>query len=417
MSCQTIQATVQIITPVAGTQLSDQEISEAASALSGYSTAHRNFTAGDYFDIPAAPSGVSSEWPLLMRSPLAWTPTSIAEYGNFIFCLSQGQKEEVTQALNFFKGLHLDARYINPKTFPLPSLATRLRGVSHDLYYGKGFVIIRGLDPNEFSKEDNALVFLGISSHIAPQHGAQTKQGHMMVHVVNADSTIAPLESRQSLYTNLAQPFHSDVFSEILALQTMGCSVEGGDSLVVSSWAIYNELASTRPDVIRTLAAADWPFDTYGQDPPYYQRPLLFYQDNRIILNFSRRLLVGSDAFPRSAGIPSLSLVQSEALEAVNTAAEKNQVRIKMEAGDLRFINNLAMLHARDSFENDDKCQRHLVRLWLRDPENSWRIPLPLHDDWARVYGNQVTMEGKWPVGLHLTREQVVDRQASCGQG
>ena len=33
-----------------------------------------------------------------------------------------------------------------------------------------------------------------------------------------------------------------------------------------------------------------------------------------------------------------------------------------------------------------DIRRRHLVRLWLRDPENAWKTPGALQERWDRVY-------------------------------
>ena len=42
-------------------------------------------------------------------------------------------------------------------------------------------------------------------------------------------------------------------------------AVEGGESHLASCAQVYNEIASTRPDVIHTLARPTWIFDKYGQ--------------------------------------------------------------------------------------------------------------------------------------------------------
>lgn len=44
-------------------------------------------------------------------------------------------------------------------------------------------------------------------------------------------------------------------------MQMRAEAAEGGDHLLASSWAVYNELAATRPDIIRTLATPNWYFD------------------------------------------------------------------------------------------------------------------------------------------------------------
>lgn len=30
--------------------------------------------------------------------------------------------------------------------------------------------------------------------------------------------------------------------------------------------------------------------------------------------------------------------------------------------------------------------RRHLIRLWLRDPENAWQTPAALKERWGRIY-------------------------------
>jgi hypothetical protein len=39
---------------------------------------------------------------------------------------------------------------------------------------------VRGLDPDDFSQEDNVVIFLGISSYIGPKRGRQDEEGNML---------------------------------------------------------------------------------------------------------------------------------------------------------------------------------------------------------------------------------------------
>jgi hypothetical protein len=97
-----------------------------------------------------------------------------------------------------------------------------------------------------------------------------------------------------------------------------------------------------------------------------------------IILNFSRRHITGSQHTPRTKGIPPISEAQAEALDAVHFLAEKHELRTTMAPGDLRFFNNLALMHRRDAFEDDSNNSRHLIRLWLRNEEKAWDLPSTL---------------------------------------
>lgn len=77
-------------------------------------------------------------------------------------------------------GLGLDGGDLSPGNFPLPTLKGKLGGLSRDLYDGRGFCVVRGIDPEVYAVEDLTLVYLGIQSHIADQRGRQDKRGNML---------------------------------------------------------------------------------------------------------------------------------------------------------------------------------------------------------------------------------------------
>ena len=45
-----------------------------------------------------------------------------------------------------------------------------------------------------------------------------------------------------------------------MSLFALNTAASGGESKLASSWRVYNELAETRPDLIRTLSE-NWDFD------------------------------------------------------------------------------------------------------------------------------------------------------------
>jgi hypothetical protein len=50
----------------------------------------------------------------------------------------------------------------------------RLQKVSDEIFQGRGLAILRGLNPDLFSIEDNVIIHAGISSYIAPLRGNQS---------------------------------------------------------------------------------------------------------------------------------------------------------------------------------------------------------------------------------------------------
>lgn len=118
-----------------------------------------------------------------------------------------------------------------------------------------------------------------------------------------------------------------------------------------------------------------------------------------MILNFSRRLLTGHTTLePRSPNIPNLTEAQAEALDAVHFIAVEKQKKLPMEEGDIRFINNMGLVHGRDAFFDHDGSElskRHLLRLWLHNEEKIWKLPPALQLIWDRVFADDERV-GRW---------------------
>ena len=122
--------------------------------------------------------------------------------------------------------------------------------------------------------------------------------------------------------------------------------------------------------------------------PRFQCRPVIFYHEQRLIMNFGRAALMGSASNPRPADLPGLSSIQVEALDAIESIAKATQLEMQTMQGDIHFINNLAVLHRREGFVNGPASdqRRHLVRMRLRDDALGWAIPEDLTRDWTRAF-------------------------------
>ena len=47
-----------------------------------------------------------------------------------------------------------------------------------------------------------------------------------------------------------------------MALYVLDTAAIGGSSLIASSWAVYNDIAKNRPDMIAELASKEWVHNT-----------------------------------------------------------------------------------------------------------------------------------------------------------
>jgi hypothetical protein len=93
--------------------------------------------------------------------------------------------------------------------------------------------------------------------------------------------------------------------------------------------------------------------------------------------------LVGDPQF----ALDPLTEKQSEALDMVLHLAEKYELAITMQSGDITFVNNLSNMHRRRPFEDKGRSKRHLLRLWLHNDDLAWDLPDELTSCWNAVFG------------------------------
>lgn len=136
---------------------------------------------------------------------------------------------------------------------------------------------------------------------------------------------------------------------------------------------------------------------------PYTTRPLLYHQPataskpERIVIQYARRYFTGFLAQPRSPDIPPITEAQAEALDALHFTAARECASLDFRKGDVQYINNLSVFHARNGFTDEVGRERHLLRLWLRDEHFAWETPRPLGERWERVYGGLEPGEEVFP--------------------
>jgi hypothetical protein len=221
-----------------------------------------------------------------LHSDLNWDGESIGNKFNWTHELSVEEVEEIGTALNHFKcmlcpkfirshlivfsandvaALKLPLGQVNQETFPLPKMKSTLRAISHEIHHGHGFKVLRGLPVGKHTREENIIIYAGVSSHVAPLRGRQDHQFNgepadvVLSHIVDLSDVTDVSKIGSPAYSTDKQVFHTDS-GDVIALICLSEAAEGGQSKLSSSWLVYNELARTRPDLIRTLAEP-WPVE------------------------------------------------------------------------------------------------------------------------------------------------------------
>lgn len=93
----------------------------------------------------------------------------------------------------------------------------------------------------------------------------------------------------------------------------------------------------------------------YGSRPLLYHQPATESIPERILLQYARRYFVGFGALPRSPEIPPITEAQAEVLDALHFLGERFCVSTGFERGDIQYVNNLAVFHARDGYRDTEE--------------------------------------------------------------
>ncbi|THH21099.1 hypothetical protein EW146_g405 [Bondarzewia mesenterica] len=333
------------------------------------------------------PAGLPSK----VEGPIVWQGADWKEEKQWVYELSEAELKEIDDAIKHFQGLNKSLGYISQETFPLPMLSPLLHDFSKELYSGRGFFVLRTIPVDSYNRQEIAILYAGIASHVGSARGKQDGLGSVLAHIKDLTFTHGNGTTGKdgkpfgnAAYTTDAQVFHTDV-GDLIALLALQTAKEGGTSRIASGAMVYNELAQTRPDLIKVLSEP-WPLDSFGGNPPYTMRPLLYYSEPNIIIQYSRRHFTGYGVQKRNPTIPPINEAQAEALDAVHYLAKKYSLGLNFQKGDIQFINSLGLLHARDAFTDDPEYTRHLIRLWLRNDKLAWKTPKELEPIWKRLY-------------------------------
>ena len=303
----------------------------------------------------------------IVASRSAWLSQELQASGEWIYRLGDDEVAEIDGALQHLKATGRQIPLAGQHDFPLQQFGRTLRLLQTEIEYGLGFMLIRGMPRDRYSAEDMGLIFWGLGAHLGRAR-AQNAQGDMLGHVRDMGRDMKKDMHARGYQTASLLPFHNDS-CDVVGLCCLEVARQGGQSVVASSLAVYNELVRTRPDLAQALCE---PFcvDRRGEEStgqkPYYVTPIFVWHKGRMFNRYNRTYI---ESAQRHDDVPRLSRLQIEALDAVDRlcADRRFHIAMSLERGDMQFVNNYVVLHSRTAYEDqaDELRKRHLLRLWL----------------------------------------------------
>ena len=145
-------------------------------------------------------------------------------------------------------------------------------------------------------------------------------------------------------------------------------SKRGGESTIVSSVSVYNELLERRPDLVEALMQPIYR-DRRGEVPPgmdeWYAIPVFNVHEGWFSASIEPTYIGSVERFPE---VPRKTDLQREAIAEVQRIAEKRHFSMGFRPGDIQYVNSHVTFHTRTAFEDfpEPERKRHLLRIWLK---------------------------------------------------
>jgi hypothetical protein len=300
-----------------------------------------------------------------LETACQWRTRDVGD--SYVFTLTDAHLAELDAALAHAEARVDDVLDITRDLFPLPTLGPELAVIADDLINGRGMVLVRGVPVERYGKERASAVYWGVGMHLG-HPWPQNAKGHLLGDVTDQGRAIDDPTARGNELGGVPLPFHSDG-SDLVGLFCLDAGAGGGDSLVANAVTIHNDLARAEPELAAELYRP-FPYDLRGEQAPgsrsWYQMPVFTRRGDRLFVRYIRPYIESSRRHPDA---PRPSAAGRAALDRLDAMCADPQYRVAMgmQPGDMQFVNNYHVLHARDAYTDDRAAGRirHLKRLWL----------------------------------------------------
>jgi hypothetical protein len=303
--------------------------------------------------------------------PAAWTAAELAGSEDWIIRIDAENASDLRRMASEYRSrFGDDPNSLLTRTrqdFDLGSFAEKVEHVASELKSGKGLALVRGLPIQDMDLVDMAIVYWAIGLQIGTPN-SNNPDGDMIGLVTDLGKDQNHPKQR-GYQTRETLDYHNDQ-ANVVGLLCVTTARRGGESKIVSSLSVYNELIRRRPDLLDTLTE-DYCWSLMGEvdegDAPYYTSPIFSFVDNVLSTSFGPVHIRKGHALEEA---PDMTSQQAEAITVMEGICEELHYPMIFEPGDMQFLNNMVTLHTRNEFEDwpDPERKRLLWRLWLNVP-------------------------------------------------
>ena len=327
--------------------------------------------------------------PQVVEGNCAWRGSAMVKDPRYRFTLSKEHLAELHIALKLVQARGLSWEHMTREDFPLPCLSLKLADIAEELENGSGLANLSGLPLSKFG---NGLrhVWYGIGLNLGlpvfQDYNAQLMrdiedraedtdsiEGHKLA---TLDGNTFQSSKAKTLSNGILR-FHTDR-ADVAALLCVRQARTGGVSRIASSVAVHNEMLRREPELAallyeplhRARLGEEW-----GGENLSYALPVFGQFEGRFTSHYSRTYV---ESAQEMLGVPRMENRHWRALDLLAELADELCFEMTMQPGDMQFINNHVIYHARTAYHDHIDAgldrRRLLYRLWLAMP-NSRALP------------------------------------------
>jgi hypothetical protein len=259
-------------------------------------------------------------------------------------------------------------------------LESALREVTH----GRGFVLLRGLPVQRFSREHLRSLYWEMGLRLGTPV-TQNVKGEAIAEITDHGLDANAVGVKPSM-TNAEQRPHSDP-CDVVSLLCVQPAKDGGLSRIASSLAIYNRLLDEAPEAFEALFRG-FHHDLRGDETPEAPFgctpvPIPVYRWHGGLLSCVFNASSARQAAQRmNRPLPAAELA---ILDRIVELAHSDELRLDMsfQPGDMQLLNNHTVVHWRTGYTDwaEPERKRRLYRLWINRPGER-----PVDPDFHRGY-------------------------------
>ncbi len=300
--------------------------------------------------------------------PSAWTVADFKTPADYTIELDAAHLRDIEHAIRQIKTAGLGLDDLKREHFEVPSLRPVIDEIRRQIGDGRGFVVVRRLPVEDYSKDEIGMIFWGIGTHLG-RGLSQSVLGDRLGHVKDfsrEDPLARAYRNKQELSP------HTDS-CDLVGLACLGDATLGGVSRLTSAITVHNVMLEEYPEALERLYRG-YVFHRRGEekpgDLPYtpYRVPVYSHIEGKVSARYVRTYVEAGEA---AAGRPmgGAELAVLDRFEEVTKRPEL-MLEFTLQPGEMYFI-NYTILHARTAFEDfeEEDRRRHLLRLWLEVPQ------------------------------------------------